>query len=93
LTAQGLRAYYFRAAFAAMTRRPDMPRKTQKQEILEFLQTGREITPMDALGHFGCFRLAARIDELRAAGWPIVDRWMRSLNGRSRFKAYRLDAS
>ena len=31
----------------------------------------RPLTPMDALNGCGCFRLAARIDELRASGHNI----------------------
>ncbi len=33
--------------------------------ILKALQQGRKLTPMDALQEFGCYRLAARINELR----------------------------
>jgi len=34
------------------------------------MRTG-SITPQEALSLFGCFRLAARIDELRQDGIPI----------------------
>jgi len=31
----------------------------------------RPITPIEALNKFGCFRLAARIHELKNMGWTI----------------------
>ncbi len=44
---------------------------TQTEMIRAHLEAGREITPIDALEQYGCFRLAARIKELRNAGLPI----------------------
>ena len=44
---------------------------TQTQQIHKYLMEGREITPIDALQKFGCFRLAARISDLRLAGLNI----------------------
>jgi biotin operon repressor len=44
---------------------------TQTQQIKAALQSGAAITPIDALNQFGCFRLAARIDELRKEGMDI----------------------
>jgi hypothetical protein len=44
---------------------------TQTEMIRAHLESGREITPIDALEHYGCFRLAARINDLRRAGLPI----------------------
>lgn len=49
-------------------------RKSQKQHILEWLQAGNPITALEALVMFGCFRLAARICDLRAEGHPIKDK-------------------
>ena len=45
---------------------------TQKDMILSWLQKGKTITPMEALEKFGCFRLAARIHNLRESGHNIV---------------------
>ena len=39
--------------------------------ILSELIEGRSLTPLEALGMFGCFRLAARISDLRDKGYPI----------------------
>lgn len=44
---------------------------SQKSEILAYLKSGHSLTPMDALRQFGCFRLAARIKELRDEGHAI----------------------
>ncbi len=48
-----------------------MNNRSQKQRILEVLQRGESITPLDALNWFGCFRLAARVHDLRRAGHHI----------------------
>jgi hypothetical protein len=44
---------------------------SQKQLILKHLEDGKSLTPLDALSLFGCFRLAARINDLRTAGHKI----------------------
>ena len=44
---------------------------TQTEMIRAHLQSGRDLTPIDALNYYGCFRLAARIKELRNQGLPI----------------------
>lgn len=68
-----------------------MDRKSQNEEILAWLQSGRSITPLEALEKFGCFRLGGRIHELRAAGHPIVTD-MVTKNGKH-FAEYRLEKS
>ncbi|WP_291928651.1 helix-turn-helix domain-containing protein [Limnohabitans sp.] len=45
-------------------------KQTQSQWILAKLQQG-PVTAMDALDGCGCFRLAARIADLRQAGYHI----------------------
>jgi len=42
--------------------------ETQNDKILSYLEEGNSISPMDALNHFGCFRLASRIHDLRSDG-------------------------
>ncbi|QDP53985.1 MAG: hypothetical protein GOVbin2937_62 [Prokaryotic dsDNA virus sp.] len=44
---------------------------TQTDQILSALKAGRHITPMDALREFGCFRLGARVYDLKQAGHKI----------------------
>jgi hypothetical protein len=45
--------------------------KSQKDQILEALLAGEILTPLDALNRFGCFRIGARIEELKSAGYDI----------------------
>ena len=45
--------------------------KTQNERILNYLSNGKGITPIEALNKFGCFRLAARISDLRKSGHTI----------------------
>ena len=49
----------------------EMP-KSQKQNILEYLEIGNKITPLEALYQFGSFRLSAVIFELRQEGYNII---------------------
>jgi hypothetical protein len=44
---------------------------SQTDQIRAALILGRSLTPMDALQDYGCFRLAARIAELRREGMDI----------------------
>jgi hypothetical protein len=44
---------------------------TQSHQILAALKAGQHITPIDALDRFGCFRLGARIYDLKQAGHKI----------------------
>lgn len=48
-----------------------LPNPSQATQILKSLQAGNRITPQDALREFGCFRLAARIADLRREGYGI----------------------
>lgn len=45
--------------------------ESQKLKILEYMKEHGAITPMEALSEFGCFRLSARIHDLRAMGYSI----------------------
>lgn len=44
---------------------------TQNDMIRAHLLSGKPITPIDALNEYGCFRLAARIADLRKEGLQI----------------------
>ena len=63
---------------------------TQNDAILNHLTSGRSITPLDALRDYGCFRLAARIDDLRKQGWCITTDF-ETRNGK-KYASYRLVA-
>jgi len=47
---------------------------SQQDYILTYLRAGGSLTPADALKRFGCFRLAARVWDLRRAGHAIRER-------------------
>ena len=57
---------------------------TQNEGILNYLKTGRTLSPIEALNLFGCFRLAARCADLREAGHNIIN------IGDSKFAVYKL---
>jgi hypothetical protein len=46
---------------------------TQADRILAYLRDHGSITPLEAMRDLGCYRLAARIYDLRAAGHEIHD--------------------
>ena len=48
--------------------------ETQNKAIRKYLESGRKITPLDALYRFNCFRLSARIYDLRRQGMRILVR-------------------
>ena len=44
---------------------------SQTSDILDWLNAGHPITPLEALNNFGCLRLAARIADIRAKGIEV----------------------
>ncbi|WP_104932268.1 helix-turn-helix domain-containing protein [Vitreoscilla sp. C1] len=42
--------------------------------ILAYMQQGHALTSLDALRLFGCLRLAARIADIKALGYPVHTR-------------------
>lgn len=63
-----------------------MNKNSQNACIAIWLKQGNTITPLEALNKFGCFRLGARIADLRKAGYDI-DTKMVEQNGK-RFAQY-----
>jgi hypothetical protein len=61
---------------------------SQTEWILEELKRGRSVSPIDALAGCQCFRLAARVQELRERGNNIVT-VMVERNGK-KYATYRL---
>ena len=49
-----------------------MKPESQNAQIKGWLLNGYSITPMEALNMFGCFRLSARIANLRDEGLEVV---------------------
>lgn len=61
--------------------------ETQNTLIRNYLENGNSITPLDALILFGCFRLSARIYDLKRQGM-VIQRNMITSNGKT-FASYR----
>jgi len=57
-------------------------RPTQAGRILAHLRAGNRLTALEALERFGCFRLAARVHELRREGWQIEERAVETRTGK-----------
>ena len=55
---------------------------SQAQRILNHLQAGKHLTPLEALTRFGCLRLSGRIMELREAGYRIDMQMVTLANGK-----------
>lgn len=62
--------------------------ESQNAAILRYMQEGHGITPIDALNLCGCFRLSARIHDLRRKGYPVESQTV-EMNGK-RFSRYSL---
>lgn len=45
---------------------------SQTKAILAYMKEGHGITPMDALNLCGCFRLSARIADIKKMGYAIM---------------------
>lgn len=61
---------------------------SQNEQILDALKRG-PLTPLDALERFGCFRLAARVGELREQGHSIAVERLKLPTGK-RIAQYRM---
>lgn len=57
-------------------------RPTQAARILAHLRAGHRLTALEALERFQCFRLAARVHELRREGWQVQERTVETRSGK-----------
>ncbi len=55
---------------------------TQSEAILNYLRQGKSLTPLLALDLFGCFRLGARIWDLKHQGHSIEMKLVESPEGK-----------
>ena len=55
-----------------------MTYSTQTDQIRSYLKSGRTLTAIEALELFRCFRLAARIQDLKAEGMTIATEMVES---------------
>lgn len=65
-----------------------MDQKSQNQMVLKHLQSGKSLSPLEALELYGIFRLGARVWDLKKQEIPIVTK-MVTKNGK-RFASYML---
>ena len=49
-----------------------MKTESQNKVLRKHLKSGKSIAPMQALNHFGIYRLASRINDLRNEGMNII---------------------
>lgn len=66
---------------------------TQDMAVLKLLQERGKINPLEALREIGCFRLSARIHQLRKEGYSIVTKRISTMGrfGKVNFAEYHLD--
>ena len=64
---------------------------TQNQLILNYLKKGNSITSLEALQKFNCFRLSARIFNLREDGYNIITKYI--TNNNTTYAEYRFISS
>ena len=60
---------------------------SQETDILNFMKEGNAINPMIALNKFGCFRLSARIMDLKKKDIKVISEMVDTYNGK-RYKEY-----
>lgn len=64
-------------------------KRRQRDKVIDYLATGKPLTPLMALRRFGCMRLGARIWELREDGHRIKAELVK--RGEARVAQYRLE--
>ena len=62
---------------------------SQTKRILDHLKQGKGMSAMLAVKMFGCYRLAARVAELRNSGYNIKTTMV--THGKKRFALYQLE--
>ena len=64
---------------------------TQNKEIIRYLTKGNKLSPLEALERFGCFRLSARILDLRKLGFDIKTEYV--TKGKKTYAEYSLSGA
>jgi hypothetical protein len=77
----GLRLRYYRGGAMNIA--------TQTDQILAHLKNGGTLTPLEALDKFGCFRLGARIWDLKREGHEIQTEFV-SVGNQKKVARYRM---
>jgi hypothetical protein len=66
---------------------------SQNAAILSHLLSGKSITPIEALNKYGCFRLGARVHDLKSEGHKIDKETVHDRVSGKRFARYSMDLS
>ena len=64
--------------------------EAQSKQILEYLQKGNSLTPLEALKMFDCMRLGARVYDLKRQGHEIVTEMVKDEKSGKKHASYRL---
>ena len=62
--------------------------KTQNEQILEWLKSGRTLTAYQALTYFQCFRLASRIYDITQQGHHVKKEWIVTAQSKKKVVRY-----
>lgn len=65
-------------------------KEAQSKRILEYLQKGNSLTPLEALKMFDCMRLGARVYDLKNQGHNIVTEMVKDRKSGKIYACYRL---
>lgn len=63
--------------------------KSQTDQILEWMLSGNTITPLEALNRFKCFRLGARIADIKKKGYIVYSEFVNT-ESEKKVKRYHL---
>lgn len=63
---------------------------SQKDMVLQYLNSGYTITPLEALEKFKCMRLAAIVFDLKKDGHHIITRSIKDPISSKRYASYKL---
>ena len=63
--------------------------KSQTDRILEYMLEGNSITPLEALEKFKCFRLGARIADIKSKGYLVYSEFV-TTDSQKKVKRYYL---
>jgi hypothetical protein len=61
---------------------------SQSIRILKHLKSGKSLTALEALTRYGCFRLAARVHELKRKGYRITQTTKHNRKTGKKFASY-----
>lgn len=62
-----------------------MEKVTQARLIVEYLEEFGSITPLEAIRDIGCYRLSARISDIKKMGIPIKTEMVNVKNRRGKY--------